>query len=364
MKYSKPLALAICLLVACADWTEAQTARTNSSYGPSPHASRVRRYRPSIHNPEGYKGVQLRGERLRFSTDRLARDRKGLLPALDPSADPIYYMLMSRNLLSAESLVVQNALFNAGRNDYRKLDGKWVSDTTNIPYPIMTPATLEVVDGVYTRPEKIDLSNTDGKLWSTDPGSYNDILEARLHEQGRVFYAKGTAAFQKGDHLTAEHYFALYEQVDDRNPSAIAAKAILSYARENRNEAIVNLNLTLKRTTSLDQLSLKREDFYPSKPEFDRLVSDLNLSARSAGASPRVSLLLAFYQWLDGDLGGAISSLDTAIQGLEAEGDIEDARKVELSQFDRTAFARNFRTLLIEARAQKKAAETPATPAP
>lgn len=365
MRTRLTLAIALCIAITPLDAATAQQSgarRASSSGAITPDVTRARRYRPSIYNSRGYQGVNLPGQQYRFTIEELLRDRKGILDDPIPSFDPVYHLLMSHNLVSAQSLVVQNALMTAGRNDYRIENGKWVGAAPAIPFQSLTPATITTKDGEIVRPKIEDPDNDQGKLWNPNPGALNDTLEQNIEKQGEQHFALGIEEFRAGNYLAAQGHFELYGAIDPSNPRGRAALTLVSFARDNDNQMLVSLILALKHTKSLDQIKLTRTDFYPEQRDFERILSDLNLATRAPNAPPHAKILLAYFRFLGDDISGAISSMNDAIKSLEALGSIEDQRRAEVSQVDRTAYATHFRDLLVEA--QKNTQKTPPSEPP
>lgn len=360
MRSQMTIAIALCTAFAP---TDAATAQQTGARRKSPSdtaalsSTRARRYRPSIYNSQSYKGFNLPGQQYRFSIEELMRDRKGILDDPIPSFDPVYHLLMSHNLVPAQSLVVQNALMTAGRNDYRIENGKWVGAAPEIRFQSLTPATITTQDGGVVRPKIEDPDNEQGKLWNPNPGALNETLEQNIEKQVEQHFAQGMEEFRAGNYLAAQGHFELYCDIDPSNPRSRAALTLVSFARSNDNQMLVSLILALKHTQSLDQIRLNRAEFYPEERDFERILSDLNLATRAPNSPPHAKILLAFYRFLGDDISGAISSMNDAIKALEALGSIEDQRRAEVSQVDRTAYATHFRDLLVEA--QKNQQKTP-----
>jgi hypothetical protein len=69
----------------------------------------------------------------------------------------------------------------------------------------------------------------------------------------------------------------------------------------------------LKRAKSIDDLKLDRNAFFEGPRDFNRVVNDVTIWAKSQSRIPAPSAILAYYAWLNGDHAAAVDALDNAI---------------------------------------------------
>ncbi len=254
-----------------------------------------------------YQGIQTRAQILR-SMSPLQRYEGGLLsPAPYPSS-PITQLLNQRNLLKARSPLAYRASAMVGR------------------YPI--PSVLSVGDEAQftTRSAGDSSSETEGAV-ADKPGQYEDLLAARLDSRAAEAFNLGAAFYRSGDFSHAHHSFDMAQQVWSDRPQPFLGAMLTSYSTGRYQRATTELVKAIERMEELDDLKIEGfvENFFEGadlsakQAEFRKTVDSVNVFVVSTHGSPRANLLLAYFAWLNGDLGTAIAAAELAPEGFREE---------------------------------------------
>jgi len=98
------------------------------------------------------------------------------------------------------------------------------------------------------------------------------------------------------------------------DPSNYIALTIVEREKRNLNTALVYLTQGLSRLTSLDDLDLRREDFFVNDRDWGRRLDEVNTLAINNPNEAMPYLMLALYAHLNGDRGLAQSSTRSALK--------------------------------------------------
>lgn len=317
----------------------------------------------------------MRSEMIRAEMSRmLVNQRPGLFAEPMSSSDPIFSNLYYRNMLRARTGVAKRSLMRMGREDYVLRDGEWAGAMEQPLYPVASPATQTLPSAtavtpmpmVPAAPAPAPLSLEDRPVTTT---AFNDSLDQRLRERGERYLLQGKAYFREKDYVTASQYFEMYQQTAPHDATGRVLQVLCSYQKRDFNTAIVHLTLAFKeiaerKVTTLDEIKLDWREFFKDRQSFQAVLDDVTIMAKAPNSSPLIGLLMAYYQWLNDDLGTAISAMDTAITGLEAEAKIVDEKLGQVSPIDRTAYAKFFRDMLVASKAAAAAPAAGTAPAP
>lgn len=278
-------------------------------------------------------GLVTRAEKIR-SYDGLPFERRefGLIRPVEPLYSPIARDLRQRNLLRSRSTLGRRSASVIGRQDY-----DWVEDATPLP-------------GSQSNPES-----------GLKTSSYSDMLAARLQKKANDHFELGIAYFKAEQFLKARQHFQLARQINADHPKSYLAEMIVSYHRKDFNTAVINLEFALNRASSLNDLKIDWQEFYSSKQDFQRVVDSVSLLANLPKAPPNLSLMLAYYTWLNGDLNTAISLAQSAEMRIQAAKETKTKPSIsgttsidEEPKRDKKRFSR----LLIEFRDQPEVSMT------
>jgi len=302
---------------------EAQNARARYYDRTNPQRPALTGLRPALQRRNAtfysnrYRGMQTRLDRIRAASP-IMRRRHGLLEDIAPSGSHTQYIFDQRNLLRSRSPLGKQATAVIGRYDYlpRKTDGPR-SDSNLRP------------------------SNDEPSVQM--PGHFDEHLANRLEKKADDYFELGIAFFRSRDMIQARNCFEIVRDLQRDRPRGFVCDVLTSYERRDYNQAISSLIRALERAETLDDLKIDRfierlyegSDFEEKQRKFRRTVESVNLFVKSQSEPSLVNLLLAYYAWLNGDLGTAISAIKVA------EGSADEFTTPQVAKF---------RMLLIEAK--------------
>lgn len=370
MRKSKQFLILLALIVSApADANSQDTARsarrTESRIRPgqrlntasaSGFATRASRNRPGVGGTRAYGGVSSRSDQIRAELARMINNqRDGLLAAPQSSIDPIYNMMSRRNLLRSRSALAERTAAIMGHQDYIFQDGRWAGAVQPPAMPVWSPSSAMMRDASGAIPPPMPDVYQSPILKPAGDGiaekTYNSILTDQLGMKGEQYLREGLDFYADKQYAQAQQKFELYQQTAPGRPRPLALLTISSYQQRDFNLSILFLSQALQRIYDqrLDQLDEIRIDpriLYPDSNDFRRIVDESTLIAKLPGSSPRSSLLMAYFQLLNDSPQTALSALDTAIVGIEAESRAEEAKVGQGNLIDRTAHVKWFRELV------------------
>ncbi|MBX3394740.1 MAG: hypothetical protein KF841_05190 [Phycisphaerae bacterium] len=387
MRKSKPFLILLALIVSAPADADAQATarsmrRTESRIRPgqrlntasaSGFATRASRNRPGVGGIRAYGGVSSRSDQIRAELARMINNqRDGLLAAPPSSIDPIYNMMSRRNLLRSRSALAERTASIMGHQDYILQDGKWAGAVQPPAMPIWSPSTATMREASGAIPPPMPDVYEAPKLGMSSDGppmrTYNSMLASQLGAKGEQYLREGLDFFANKQYSQAQQKFELYQQTTPESPHPLALLSITSYQQRDFNLSILFLAQALQRMYDqrldrLDDLRVDPRVLYPDPNDFRRIVDESTLIAKLPGSSPRSSLLMAYFQLLNGSPQTALSALDTAIVGIEAEARAEEQKSGQGSVIDRTSHVKWFRELVRKTMSGPSGAEVSA-PAP
>jgi len=249
-------------------------------------------------------------------------------------------MLNRRNHLRSYSELGRRRDGFIGRQDYiREADGSWRGEVS----PISSP-----------NPISLPRANA-----ATDPPSYCSLLSDHLKEKADQYYKTGLSYFRKGQYSRARDYFRLVRQLENDRPRAFVANVIASLQGNDLQSAIMNLVHAINRAESLADLRVELSEFYLINQDFQRVLNAVNVMAKSgSGTNKSLSLMLAYYSFLNGDMITAVAEAEAAEK--QATKDARPGNGPQLTPSERSkdpfaTAAKRFRDFLVAARDQAKA---------
>jgi hypothetical protein len=252
-------------------------------------------------------------------------------------------ILDRRNLLQSHSELGRSRRTLIGRQDYiLEANGRWRGEVS-----------LAESSG------PAGLTSTDA---TTDPRSYSSRISERLEKKADEYYRLGIEYFRESQYPKSRDYFQLVRQLEDDHPRAFVADVLVSLQGGDVHTAITSLIHAIKRAESLADLSIEWKEFYAKEQDFLRVINSVNVAAKSgAGLSKSMSLMLAYYSFLKGDVNTAISEAKVASEestrGAPANVafELDSDRRRENPLVDA---AKRFGELLVETRDQGGAPES------
>jgi hypothetical protein len=254
-----------------------------------PQLAEQRRYRGALTRPEKLRGV--------FS---IAAPRS-LLPSRPLRQNPIRSALESHNLLGPRSEFGKRMVNRLGRG------------AATVPGP--GPAR-QISPGP---PPAI--------------GAADDDFEAALRKKADDAFELGLSYFRDGDWTRADDRFTLVRTFEDDRPRAFLADVFVSFNREYYNRAMASLLRALDLAKGPEDLKIDRfiermyagENFEAKRGEFLRTLEKVNALATANPDADQISILQAYFTWLNGDWATARNALDRAAKRLTDE---EIARRI------------------------------------
>lgn len=249
---------------------------------------------------------------------------QGLLTPEPQSMSPIRQALDQRHLLGPRSVIAKRIAGRAGRLDYVYDDtGEWRG---------AVPPSLPDVAQAPSLPTGAAVS-------------MEDRLSATLQQQADEYFELGLAYCRAGKLIEAANCLALVKEMERDTPRAFVADVFVSLSSDRYFRAMLSLRRALEAAKTLDDLRIDRfiERLYPGddieaqERAFQRQVESVNLFVNANPGAHQQYVLLAYFAWLNGDLGTAISAAETAEKGQDAEFSQEIARFRKLLQETRNA---------------------------
>jgi tetratricopeptide (TPR) repeat protein len=227
----------------------------------------------------------------------------GVLPPEQPSASPIRNALEQRNLLKPRSLIAKRVAARAGRLDYLPDEnGDWrgaVSPRAERdfrPAPVPPPSVAPTL---------------------------NDRMADDIKQQAEEYFELGLANYRAGRLNEAADCIALVKEIERDSPRGFIADVFIAQSSQCYFRAIMSLHRAIQNAKSLDDLKIDRfiERMYPGdevddqRRAFRREVEVLNLLVNQNPEISQPFILLAYYAWLNGDFGTAVSAAEKAERG-------------------------------------------------
>jgi hypothetical protein len=266
-----------------------------------------------------YRGISTRSEQLRsmlpprYGKTFADRDDQ-LLPET-----PIKAMLDRRNLLTLRSPMARRANSYIGRNDFVK------DENGQMP-------------GDYSKIE----AQADAVTVSIDPlkpdtGAYQDAIIARLKAKADEYHETALVSFRKGRYIQAKNYFDLVRDVEPDATRSYLGSVFVFMHKDDFLQASGVLLRALDIMTTLDDVRVDPEKFYRAREDFIRRVERVNYFAQRNKESSSLSLMLAYYSWLKGDVGTAIDAAANAEKNLPEPANVPVKKFRELLIAQRTS---------------------------
>ena len=199
-------------------------------------------------------------------------------------------MLDGRNLLRSHSMLGRSRSALMGRQDYvLEADGHWRGEVS-----------------LVESSGPVNLPSTDA---TTNPQTYSSRRSERLKEKADQYYRLGIAYFREGQYPRSREYFQLVRQLEEDRPRAFVAIVLVSLQGGNVNTAVMSLIRAIRRAESLADLRIEWKEFYAKEQDFQRVLNSVNVMAKSGTRTNRtMSLMLAYYSFLNGDMNTAIAA--------------------------------------------------------
>lgn len=208
---------------------------------------------------------------------------------------PIDQIFNSRNLLSAQSPLAKHTLT---RDPYATVSA---DDMPRSLDPLREEGAAEVTDESTSVSERPTTSQ------------FLDGLTSDLSTKGDEYFEIGVAYFRNGDYLRAKDYFEMDREIHRHGVRAYTADVLTAGEKRDINRAYTSLMLAIRRAEKLEELALRKEDFYADPIKFDRTLSLMNVMVNQGSDQPATHALLAYYSWLNGDEATARASADRAM---------------------------------------------------
>ncbi|HVP13461.1 MAG TPA: hypothetical protein VMV94_19970 [Phycisphaerae bacterium] len=263
---------------------------------------------------------QTRLERLR-TISPLATQRMGLLPDPTVPLTPIQRILDQRNFLRARSSLGRAETAFLGRS--LPLAGEGV-----VPQSpgVLTAAATTTTSPAGEAPAPLRLEET---------------LQERINKTADDNFELGMSYCREGDLLRARYHFDLAKHLWlDKSRPRLACMAV-AFESEDYFQATAELLQALRLAKTLDDLRIEgfADQFYPGNDPAEkrralaRTIDAVNRFVVATDNNPLAKLLLAYYSWLNGDVGVAASTADAVSQAIPEPG---------------AGYVRKFRDMLTE----------------
>jgi hypothetical protein len=182
------------------------------------------------------------------------------------------------------------------------------------------------------------------RLSNTDPAA------DAYFEQGTTAFRAALAEKDPSDRSKfmgdARHAFDLVILLENDAPRGHLALAIVRYIQEDVNSSLTHLVMGIKRSQSLEEMNIGRENFFADIGLWQRTLEDLNIATRS-GESARFMLLYSFFAFLNDDLIVASSVAREAerksLASIDQSGEDEELRRSIEAEVE---YAKRFQKLL------------------
>lgn len=151
-----------------------------------------------------------------------------------------------------------------------------------------------------------------------DNGKYQDAIVARLKAKADEYYETAMTAFRKGQNIQAKNYFELVREVEPDATRSYLGSVFVFMHKDDFLQASGILLRALDIMQSLDDVRVDTTRFYKAQEEFNRRVERVNYFAQKNKDNSALTMMLAYYSWLKGDVGTAIDAAASAEKNLPA----------------------------------------------
>ncbi len=282
-----------------------------------------------------YAGTQTRVDRLRSSSPFTSRN-ESLLPSPPPSYSPIRVTMERRNLLRSRSNLGSRISLLIGRNDYlREAGGQRRGDIRDWPgvsslYHSSPIAQRSPSAGAEARvPTPTSTSTTEPSPSSEQPGGvgdYQDQLVSRLRTRADDYFELGASYLRHDEPIAVANCFEIVRGLESKGTRGLVADVFAAVRGESYNRAMTSLLKAIENAQSLDDLQIDQfidflypgEDAATRRSNFRRMADTLTAQANLNPESALANLLMAYFSWLNGNIGTAITATENAERNLDA----------------------------------------------
>ena len=284
----------------------AGSAGADAQYSPLQSAQMFSKLRTANRTPAlGFLPGAYEARLYRGTTDRLARLQalspypqvgEALLKPEQPSLSPISNVLDRHNFLRPRSLFGRRLAQRVGQ--------------LNTPLPPAEPAATSVGEAPFV------------------PGqTYEDRVAKSLKDRADEdfelalsYFRESSAPGQDGLLIEARNHISSVLIIDPDAPRGYIVDVFIAYNSKAYNRAFFSLMQALKLAKTLDDLKIdgfvekmyKGDDVEAKRREFRRTVESVSLLLASSPESKEANVLLAYFAWLNGDLGTAVTAAEAA----------------------------------------------------
>lgn len=139
-----------------------------------------------------------------------------------------------------------------------------------------------------------------------------DALEQRLARLADGYFDNGTQAFTKGKFIQAKNYFDLVRELEPTKTRSYIAMALVATQRTDFATAWWNILQAIDIADDADDLRIDLNRFFKSAEDSRRTREAINRAALSYPDVGTISGMLAYYSFLNGDLGTAADAAANA----------------------------------------------------
>lgn len=266
------------------DLSRAPTYRTASQLGRNPL---------SLSGGSAYRGFQTRADQLNSLIERTIPKRSSLASSSlrKDVTNPAEWMLDRRNLLGARSPLGKRSTM---ANQY----GESFDAAGDSGEEAVAPGEEAMLESsMRERPTTGDylVSLADG-------------LKAKADENHEI----GKAYFRAGDWSRARGCFAMDREINRESARPFVSDVLVAVETRDLNRAYVSLLLALSRAKTGTDLRVDKLEYYTDDSRWERTFSLINLQAGQNAESMPQQIMLAFYAWINGDLGTARATISRA----------------------------------------------------
>lgn len=262
---------------------------------------------PQTYEQRQYQGAVTRTGRLRHALP-IAPRRQWLLFNRQLPRGPMSAALESHNLLRARSTVGQRAVDWFGRSGASVAADRTIEEGT--------PAGLSPIPlpGQAAPPQPL-------------PAQAGEGLETLLNRRAEELFELGLSYFRHRDWGEADRCFTIVRILEHDRPRGYVADVFVSFQKQYYARAMASLLRALQLADTSDDLKIAQfvermyegENAEAKRREFLRTVEAANMLAVINPDVMHVSLLQAYFSWLNGDLGTATGALNRAAKSVEDE---------------------------------------------
>jgi len=210
---------------------------------------------------------------------------------------PSQYLLNSRNVLSAKSPLSRLLLSHKQGLSPEKVG---LPEET----PVTEPPTTAPAPEVQTPDSPPALK-------------YNDMLSQKLDDQYKRRFDGAVDLFNRGQYFEARDQFGSCRAIDRSRLEPLLASAFAEHALQNYSSSALDILQAVIQCQKLEELRFDWKSLYREPNKFDDLMVDLNIKVNKGemNAYADEAMILAYFAWLKGDNGTAISAAQTAEEG-------------------------------------------------